>query len=386
MLKPESLKIQPPHPYVFKSSLKCQLMAVVDFVGSLLFSFKRVDVDWKRINKIAVLRLDHLGDVILALPFIETLRVLAPQAQIDFYVGPWSEEVVRLSGLPVNCRVFRASWFDRAEPKDRSRAGVSELTKALSSEGYDIGFDLRGDFRHILAMWKAKIPIRVGQVITGGHFLLTHPAVYDASLHEMEQNLNLLTTAGVATECEKTPHFYPDERALQEARKVKADLGLTKPVIVLHAICAATAKRWSISNWKRLIESLPNDFDLVMVGTDNERPGMEEIVKDSSRKVFLASGLLGLSGLAAFLAEAKLFIGVDSGPAHIAAAMGIPVLSLFSGTNRASQWQPRGDRVVVIQKQTPCSPCALSICPLGNECMELITVDEVLKTANSILS
>ena len=386
MTNPEDLKILPPNPYVFKSKLKRKAMAFIDFFGGLIFSPRLKPVDWKEINKIAVLRLDHLGDVILAIPFVERLAQIAPQAQIDFYVGPWAEEVVRLSRLPVNCRVFKARWFDRAELKSRSKDGISELAKDLSETGYDIAFDLRGDFRHILALWLAKIPIRVGQIITGGQFLLTHPAVYRPELHEIERNLDLLAITGASIARGKYARFYPDENGLEEAGKIKEKLGLSKPVIVLHATCAATAKRWSVQNWISLIEKLPSHFDLVMIGTENEKTGIEEIAKGSSRQVFLASGLLGISGLAAFLVESRLFIGVDSGPAHIAAAMGIPVLSLFSGTNRADQWEPRGERVLVIQKNTPCSPCGRVVCPFANDCMQRIMVEEVAASAQKLLS
>jgi ADP-heptose:LPS heptosyltransferase len=102
--------------------------------------------------------------------------------------------------------------------------------------------------------------------------------------------------------------------------------------------------------------------------------------------VAVAAGRLDLGGLAAFLASARLVLSVDSGPAHLAAIQGVPVLSLFSGTNRAPQWAPRGREVQVIQAPgIPCSPCELSVCPYGNACMKAIDPATVLAAARKLL-
>jgi ADP-heptose:LPS heptosyltransferase len=89
----------------------------------------------------------------------------------------------------------------------------------------------------------------------------------------------------------------------------------------------------------------------------------------------LATGGLSLEGLAAFLPRCVALASVDSGPAHLATALGVPVLALYSGTNLAAQWGPRGRRVALLRSDTPCSPCELTDCPFQNACMAGIAVD-----------
>lgn len=381
-MRVEDLRLDPNRPYAFKSPVKRALAGLLDKLGSGFFKAPEPPVDWERIRKVAILRLDHLGDVLLALPAVQALEKALPRAQVDFIVGPWAKDIVGIAGLQSSSRIFSASWFSRSVKGQ----GVQNLEEMLRQGGYKVGIDLRGDFRHIWAMYRAGIPHRIGPIRTGLGFLLTHPIISPGGIHEIEMNFNCLEQAGLQLP-DKPPFprlfIRPEDKEAQQ--KVRRQLGITRPVVALHATCLASAKRWPTDNWRQLIEELPGNMDVVLIGTGMEKSGMEEIQKGSKRMVFLAAGLLSLPALAAFLKDCKLFIGVDSGPAHIAAAVGTPTLSLYSGTNVASQWAPRGPRVTVLQGKTPCSPCELADCPIGNECMRLIGVDEVLKAVQSML-
>ena len=113
---------------------------------------------------------------------------------------------------------------------------------------------------------------------------------------------------------------------------------------------------------------------------------MQAIAVAPTRPVALASGELSLRGLAAFLRRAELLLSVDSGPAHLAAMQGVPVLALYSGTNLAQQWAPRGSRVRVLRAaDLPCSPCELSTCPYENACMRAIPLTNVLAETRRLL-
>ncbi len=386
MKDPNLLKVAPPDPYVFKSRLKRKVTAFVDRLGSLLFPRAEAPVPWENIRKIAVLRLDHIGDVLLAMPALEALRAALPRVEIDLFVGSWAQEVAKLSGLKLGIQVFSAPWFDRSRPSPVTWKGIGEFVRTLKQGRYDAAIDLRGDLRHILAMKRAEIPVRIGQVITGGGFLLSHPAVYQPGLHEVERNLDLLTQAGLEARVEKPwPKLLVGPMEVKIAEEASASLGIKGPYIVLHATCLAPAKRWPDGHWRRLVQELPENMDLVVIGTDGEGEDARRIFGAQERKVHFATGLFSLPVLAAFLGKCRLFIGVDSSPAHIAAAVGVPVPSLFSGTNEAAQWGPRGPKVRVLQKKTPCSPCERVDCPFDNECMRLVGVEEVLGQAGLCL-
>jgi len=376
MIKPADIKVDPNRPYAFKSPLKVFIVRWVDAIGRLLFRPAGTLVSWQGVRRIAVLRLDHLGDVLLALPALRELERALPNAQVDFFIGPWAKDLVEMAGLRAIPKIFTASWFTREGVKGET---VAELKDLLRDGQYDAVIELRGDFRHIWAMYRAGIRNRIGLAKTGLGFLLTHPSIYRVGQHEMKRNMDVLGQAGIPLSGpQEFPRLYPRKEDEQIQMEIRQKLGITRPVIAIHAVCSALSKRWPVSNWQKLINGLPGDVDIALVGTEGEKPGMTEIESGCNRKVFSTAGLLSLPVLAAFLKECRLFIGVDSGPAHIAAAVGTPVVSLYSGTNQVEQWGPQGQKVAVIQKKTVCSPCELTVCPLGNECMNLIQVEEVL--------
>jgi ADP-heptose:LPS heptosyltransferase len=215
---------------------------------------------------------------------------------------------------------------------------------------------------------------------------LTHPIQYKHGLHEVERNLDLLKQAGLEEELDRPwpkINCKPDDEL--KIGELKRSLGLTRPIIALHPISAAEARNWLMDSWCRFIEVLPEGFDVVFIGVEADRTRLEEIQKGCRRKVVMTAGLFSLPVLASFLRQCRLLIGVNSGPAHVAAAVGTPVISLFSATDLAEQWGPRGPRVSLIQKKTECSPCQLKECPFENECMRRIGVDEVLSAAKRLL-
>ena len=160
---------------------------------------------------------------------------------------------------------------------------------------------------------------------------------------------------------------------------------------MVQAACGTNAKRWSQESWAEVLQGLPAEVSVVLLGSAGERVEMEQIARRVQRPMAVAAGRLSLSGLAAFISTSRLMLSVDSGPAHLAAVQGVPVVSLFSGTNRAPQWAPKapgpqGAAVQVLQATgLPCSPCELSDCPYGNACMNALEPAEVLRAAAELL-
>jgi ADP-heptose:LPS heptosyltransferase/O-antigen/teichoic acid export membrane protein len=383
---PVRLRVDPDRPYVFKSTFKSKAVQLLDAIGNRFFASSSKPISWADMKKIAVLRLDHLGDVMLCLPAMEALARALPKAHIDFFVGPDSKDLTDISGLRINPIVFRAPWFDKDNPQKWSNKSLRELESLLRQGNYDAAIDLRGDVRHLIAMKRSGIRNRVAPARMGLGFTLTCRPRFTPGMHEMERNLDLLEQAGLTLpDKPRFPRLFPGRPNEKIQQDVVDGLGLSRPLIAIHATCPHPAKRWPAENWRRLIDGLPKEMDVVVVGSRSEKNDMEEILRGCERKIYQAPGLFSLPALAAFLRKCRIFIGVDSGPAHIAAAMGIPVVSLYSGTNSSRQWSPRGLQVSVFQKVTPCSPCELTDCPLNNECMRLIESNEVLAVIEKYL-
>jgi ADP-heptose:LPS heptosyltransferase len=394
LLPPEAarLRVALPDPYVYKARWKRAAARALDACGSLLMGAAPPRVDWQAQRRIAVLRLDHLGDLLHALPALRRLRRALPKAQIELWVGPWGRELAGLFCDVDQVHVTPAGWFERPSRQAWPWAQIGALARDLRTQSYDAAFELRGDLRHHLALWKAAIPVRAGQVLTAGGFLLTHRAAWRPELHEQEQGLAVLDAAGVPEAPQGTEAYLKlPAAALREAAAVTKALKLGRRPVLVQAACGTQAKRWPQANWAQVLGALPAGTPVALLGSRDEREEMLAIAKQVKRPVAVAAGKLSLSGLAALVAQARLVLSVDSGPAHLAAVQGVPVLSLFSGTNRASQWAPKAPgpgraKVRVLQAEGfPCSPCELSVCPYGNACMQAIGPATVLVAARKLL-
>lgn len=381
------LRVPPPAPYVYRSRVKRTLAAALDALGSLLFAPAPRSVAWASVRSAAVLRLDHLGDLLHLLPALRRLRRALPQARLDLWVGPWGAELAGLFADVDAVRVAQADWFRRPARVEWPWAQIFALAAALRREAYDVAFEPRGDLRHHLALALAGIPVRAGHCLTAGRFFLTHPARWSAALHEQEQALALLDQAGVPLAyADQRPYLRLPPAAEREAAALARELRLGRGPILIQAACGTQAKRWDPAAWVRVIRGLPRSRGVALLGSAAEREEMRSLAARAGRRVGLASGRLSLPGLAAFLKRAALLLSVDSGPAHLAAVQDVPVLALFSATNRASQWAPRGPRVKVLQAQGfPCAPCELAVCPYGNACMAALDADTVLAEARAML-
>lgn len=382
-----ALRVPLPAPYVYRTALKRRAAAGLDALGGLLLGRAPRPVDWGGVRRVAVLRLDHLGDLLNALPALRRLRRALPRARLDLWVGPWGEGLAGLFADADRVRVTPARWFRRPGRVEWPWADIRALGRGLRAECYDAVIDLRGDLRHHLAAYASGAPVRLGQTLTAGGFLLTHPGRWDAALHEQTQALALLDRAGVpaAAPGPGAGLKLPPRARARAAALLKRLCGGRRPVLV-QAACGTLSKRWQPQAWARVLDGLPRGLPVVLLGSADERAEMLALAAPLKRKVAVAAGELDLPGLAAFLALGRLLLSVDSGPAHLAAAQGVPVLALYSGTNRVEQWAPRGPGVRLLRAAPPpCSPCELPVCPYGNACMRALDPEDVLAAARELL-
>jgi ADP-heptose:LPS heptosyltransferase len=149
----------------------------------------------------------------------------------------------------------------------------------------------------------------------------------------------------------------------------------------LHIGAGTQAKTWPGEHWRslaaRLVESL--DAQIILVGGPADHVPADQMLHDGPRlQVANWTGELSVVELAALLQRSDLLVGADSGPAHLAAAVNTPVITLFSGTNNPRQWQPDGPEVTVLRHSVPCSPCHRKKCPFGDHpCMTGLVPERV---------
>lgn len=367
--------------YLFKAPWKRSLAAVLDRLGGAFYPFltpKTPGFDSSLVKKILLIRLDHIGDVMMVRPVLQGIQHAFPAASIDWMIS--SEFLPLLAGEPSIRRFVGVPrhWFQREGTFYQKYGSFFKLAKDIKHERYDLGIDFRGDFRNIFLMERAGIPSRLSYAVTGGKFLLTHCGHYERGTHQTELNRRLLEPLGFSIKIGNSP-ILRDEAAYAAFKKNFPSIHHPeKKRLILHSGAGYPSKRWPSNHYRALISELIRKqvCDIILIGTKAERSELP--IVEYPGKLHDLRGMLALEDLPMLMNAGHYYIGSDSGPAHIAAAQGIPGIILFSGANDSRVWRPVSDTLTVIEYKVPCSPCESKECPLKHhECMTEISPESV---------
>lgn len=390
------------------------------------------------VRRILILQLDHLGDAVLSQVMFPFLRRRWPGAEIHVLASPWNQEIFQMIPEVDQLFLWPRNRFQR-EGRQGLLGTLGWLAALLGwawrlrAWKYDLAIDVRGELPHGLLMWLAGVRRRVGWASGGGGFLLTDWPAYRPCRPELHSRLALLDCLGLRpeppgrppwpkltppqwarenillrlAEAQKTAGSGSNQAASDDAPKRPARL----PMVVCHIGAGTEAKQWPLEHWADLADQLlAQGKMIILVGAQADQPKAQAILRrlqdprQPKRNVLSGrqsvrvvpagpgaaalwdwTGRLSVAELAALLEQAELFVGADSGPAHMAAAVGTPVVVLMSGTNRAIQWRPRGPAVRVLRRPTACRPCHRTRCPLPDHpCMSRITPPQVLEAIDRL--
>lgn len=368
--------------YAFKSPVKRFLVSCLDAFGGLLFFPLRHRQAPRTFKKILAVRIDHLGDVLMARPALQLLPGLYPDAEIHLLCAPESASLLKEDSCAHRLIVFGANWFSRRTRPLAILKNAFRICRELRQERYDLAVEFRGDFRTILLLALAGIPYRIGYGTTGGGFLLHKSTVYPWKIHQVEANVRLLEALAPAVSSRgiSVAKLSANAGRVSFYKKLLKDPGSRLPVLIIHAGAGYPSKKWPDENFSRLITRLSeeNAAKIVLIGTREEKAGA--LHANPSGNVLDLRGETTLEDLPALFESCDLYVGNDSGPAHLAAAKGLRVVSIFSGTNDPGIWRPWGENVSLIRHAVPCAPCEAQICPLSHhDCMRKISVEEVYR-------
>lgn len=379
-------------------------------------------------RRILVVQLDHLGDAVLSSPIFPQLRAAYPLARIEVLASLSNRSVFEINPHVDEVLIAERNWFERRSGGAAILSAVWTLGRRLRSRRYDLGIDVRGDVLTVLVLALARIPRRLGWTMGGGGFLLTDVAPWVPNRHEVHSRLALLRTLGL-------PDSHPprveihllDSHRLAVARRLlsawpepspsrlplavpvsatsskphslrspKTSLLLdsddpddllagrfasSPPLLAVHLGAGTSAKRWPIPLWNQLLARFLDDgWRVVVLGGLDDATLAARLTPHHNLRVW--TGALSIAESAALLERADLFLGADSGPAHLAASVGTTSVILFSGTNQRRQWRPFSRRSLVLRNPVPCQPCHRKTCPLANHpCMTGLSPDRVHRAA-----
>jgi ADP-heptose:LPS heptosyltransferase len=375
------------------------LFAIVDFVGEIVhafllkFSAGRIPNDpFAAPGSVLLVQLDHLGDAVLTAAMLPALRRHWPLARIEVLAASWNREIFDACDEVDEVHVSRVNRF---APGWRPFWPFAQIWWGLRlrRKRFDLGLDVRGEMPLAAILWVAGVRRRVGWDCGGGGFLLTDSAKFVAGRPEMESRLALMRLIGIdAPESllAKAPWFVPPAVARASVRnKLERSEACAGRLFVFHIGAGTAAKRWPASHWQELLGRVIVECgaSVILLGGRSERPIADEVLGGHAWPgVENWTGRITVPEMAALIQRADLFVGADSGPAHLASAVGTPAVVLFSGTNRPRQWRPWGRRVAVAKHPVVCSPCHLTKCPLaGHPCMTGLRPEAVMRRVRVVL-
>jgi len=344
--------------------------------------------------KVLIIKASALGDVVHALPVLAWLKSADPAVTIDWLVEDGFAPL--LDGHPLVCKVHRIAT--RSWRRQGWLAAIRESWQAVGrirGENYDVVLDLQGNSKSGLFALLSGASRRYGFDRQGvrewPNLLATNCRVgLTAAEHHISERSLAIARAAFPRGHEHLlagPLPVRPEAAAQ-VDALLAGFGLSDSrFAVLHYGTTWTTKLWPAANWQALVRSLAAESDLALVltwGSSEERIVVERIAAAAgARALVWPRGTL--PELAALLARAAIVVGGDTGPIHIAAAVGTPTVSIYRVTDGRRNG-PRGEQHLRLQSPLECSPCLLKACDRDRECGLSIAVSSVIEAVRQLLT
>ncbi len=351
-------------------------------------------------KRILVIRTDLMGDVILSLPAVHAMRRAYPAAEIDMLVLPPNAGVVKHD--PAIARILTYDpniWRrPRAFLSSSSYRQFLGLLRDLRAARYDLCLSLAGDWASVFAFF-SKARRRVGYRGEAYPFFMTDPVPgrrYRIHQHEVDYIIGLAKAAGgMVDEEQRAPVMAVTEAARAEVNALLAAHGVQEGDLLIAAHAGATngmAKRWPIPYWAALADRLISELGakVVLTGAASDKEITGAVAARMQQKPLDFAGKTTIPQLAALLARCDLVISGDSGPLHMAGAVGVPVVALHGPTDPALSG-PAGKDATILRLGLWCSPCydasLWAECRFFNPvCMKALMPAEVLMTARERLA
>ncbi|HWF62329.1 MAG TPA: lipopolysaccharide heptosyltransferase II [Nitrospira sp.] len=333
--------------------------------------------------RILLIKPSSLGDIVHAFPVVSAIKTQWPGSHITWVVKrQWA-------GL-----VERAEGIDRVWPIEMTvRSWIGE-GRALRAQRFDLAIDLQGLFRSGILARFSGAPTRIGFANgrEGSPWFYTHRVpVLSPDIHAVDRYLSVATALGVSLPDKPRFGFRLLEEDMTVVRKICQSKGFSvdKPWVAMNIGARWPTKRWPLASFAAVVDQLHETHrdPVVMIGGSDERTYMNKLRALTDRPFIDLSGDIPLGYLLALLSKATVMITNDSGPMHIAAALGVPVVAIFGPTS-AARTGPYGGGYQVLTSRIPCSPCFSRVCRHNPEleCLHLIKPTQVIDVIRPLLA
>ncbi len=355
-------------------------------------------------RRILVMRLGAFGDILLATPLLAALREAYPDAHLTWLAGPTEAQAIDASPYVDEVIVWDGAFIRTAWRHTRLYSASSRFASfwsQLRSRRWDVFISLQPEEWPLL-IWGSGARQTVGVFNTfARHWGREHNPYYrrfysqsysHPDLHRTEQYLAVLTALGLPKPVAPrlTMGFTEEDKAAAEKLLDAHGIGPSDPVVVLAPSTTWPTKCWPVDRYAPLGDALAKDHGcrIVLIGTADEAETLNQIASEMSAPAAIAAGALTFRAAAALIARSRLLVSGDTGPMHVAAAVGTPQVALFGATSPA-WYGPRTDRAISLLHEVPCGPCDQKQCSQTGEeylrCLKGITGEEARAAAARLL-
>ncbi|MEJ2200835.1 MAG: lipopolysaccharide heptosyltransferase II [Desulfuromonadaceae bacterium] len=331
------------------------------------------------IQRIMVRSTNWLGDAVMTTPALSVLRQHFPAAEIVLVANPL---VAQLFSYHPCCD--RVLVYDR-KGEDAGPGGFIRFATELRRQRFDLAILLQNAIEAAILTTLAGIPRRAGYRTDGRGLLLSHGVPVGAAekeLHHTDYYVRMLKNLGISG----SPGGLLLACTEAEQDRARQLLGAANWIAINPGAAYGSAKRWLPERFAEVGDRLAARYGVRILLTGG--PAEEEIGRDIEQAMSCAPlnliGRTGVRELMALLASCRLMVTNDSGPMHVAAAFGVPLVAVFGSTDHRTT-SPLSDRARIVRKDMDCAPCLLRQCPTDHRCMEAIAVEDVLAAAQALL-
>jgi lipopolysaccharide heptosyltransferase II len=348
---------------------------------------------WDKARNILCVRLDSLGDVLMCTPAMRALRDTRPRRTLTLLASPGGAAAAPFIPEIDQVIEYAAPWMKSSAAHDAAadiafaaRLAEHEFDAAVIFTSYS-----QSALPAALLCYLAGIPLRLAHCRENPYRMLTDWVVETEPdrlvRHEVRRQLDLVAQAGARTANTRLSFALSEsDLATVAQRLVSVGIAPDQRWILLHPGASAASRRYPAEHWANVIRQLSDrlDWPMVVTGAVQETPLADEIREACGVPVHSLAGQLSLGEMGAALKLASVVVSNNTGPAHIAAAVGTPLVDLYALTNpQHTPWQVRHR---VLYHDVPCRFCQKSVCPEGhNECLTKIPPERVVEAVCSLL-
>jgi lipopolysaccharide heptosyltransferase II len=351
------------------------------------------------VRTILIVRLDLLGDVVFTLPLVRGLRQAYPDARVVLVTLPYTASIAEADGVADEVITLDSNRVRRPmgmiDP--RTWLGYIHAVRRIRALQPDLAISVAGKTASLVAFLSGAAR-STGYEGEAYRFMLSDPVAggrYEERVHEVEYVRRLARYSGAAN----SPRRLSVQVTDRDVRSMQAKLGSLHlapngALVVVHAgSINGSAKRWPSLYWAEFVDAVTarTGATVVLAGAESDKALSEEVLNGARGRVRSLVGDTTVGELVALIARADLVASGDSGPLHLAVALGRPLVAAYGPTDPYvhGPYHPSAP-VRIHRKDLPCSPCysmaAVADCPLGDAlCMKLITVEEMVQSVVDLL-